>query len=86
MTVDSQLIGAIFLCGAVITLGVFVMINKPRVAVNRRFGVMALTTAGWILAISLALAAKDPRHILALGRVGFAFASAIPFSLLWLVD
>src|SRR5437016_4547978 len=83
---DSQLLGAIILCLAVIALGIFVMIHNPHVAVNRRFGIMALTTAGWILTISLALAAKDPNHTIMLGRLGFAFASGIPFSLVWMVD
>ncbi len=62
------------------------MLHNPRAAVNRRFGIMALTTAGWILTISLALAAKDPQLTVALGRTGFAFASGIPFSLVWMVD
>jgi len=86
VTVDSRLLGAMILCAAVVALGVFVMIHNRRVIVNRRFGLMALTTAGWILTISLALAARDPRYTVALGRVGFAFASGIPFSMIWLVD
>ena len=86
LKVDSQLLGAIALCLAVVALGSFVMIHKSRVAVNRRFGIMALTTAGWILTISLALAARDPHHTVMLGRVGFAFASGIPFALVWMVD
>jgi len=47
---------------------------------------MALVTAGWILAISLALAAQNPRDTILLGRIGFAFASGIPFTLIWMVD
>ncbi|HEV8485376.1 MAG TPA: ATP-binding protein [Blastocatellia bacterium] len=86
LIVDSRLLGAIVLCAAVVALGIFVMAHNPRITVNRRFGVMALTTAGWILTISAALAAKDPGHTVILGRIGFAFASGIPFSLVWMVD
>lgn len=86
LTLDSRLLGAMGLCTAVVALGVFVMAHNPRVAINRRFGAMALTTAGWILAISLALGAKDPYHTMIFGRIGFAFASGIPFSLIWTVD
>ena len=47
---------------------------------------MAFVTGGWILAISLALAASDPATTVGLGRIGFAFASAIPVTLIWMVD
>jgi len=86
VTVDSHLIGTIVLSLAVIALGVFVLLHNPRVAVNQRFGVMALTTAGWIITISFAVAVKDPQHTVILGRIGFAFASGIPFSMVWMVD
>lgn len=47
---------------------------------------MALVTAGWVAMISLAVAAKNPSHTVIFGRLGFAFASAIPFFLIWMVD
>src|SRR6266851_9210518 len=62
------------------------MLHNPTARVNRRFAVMALVTAGWTLAISLALAAHDPFLTVRLGRIGFAFASGIPFTLIWMVD
>jgi PAS domain S-box-containing protein len=85
VTLDSQLVGAIILSVALIALAVFVVVHNPRAAVNRRFGLMATTTAGWIFTISVALAAKDTDQTVILGRLGFAFASAIPFSLVWMV-
>jgi signal transduction histidine kinase len=86
MTIDLELIGAIALCIAVTALALFVMLHNPTARVNRRFGVMAFVTGGWILAISLALAANDPETTVGLGRIGFAFASGIPLSLIWMVD
>jgi nitrogen-specific signal transduction histidine kinase len=86
VTIDIQLIGAIGLCIAVTALALFVMLHNPTARVNRRFGVMAFVTGGWILAISLALAAGDPATTVGLGRIGFAFASAIPVTLIWMVD
>lgn len=86
LTVDSRLVGAILLSIGLAALGTFVILHNPRMPVNRRFGAMAFTTAGWIAAISLALAAHDLYYTAVLGRVGFAFAGAIPFSLVWMVD
>ena len=86
MKTDWQLVGAIGLCLAVMALATFAMLHNPTARVNRRFGVMALVTAGWTLAISLALAAENPRDTILLGRIGFAFASGIPFTLIWMVD
>src|SRR5262249_50626006 len=39
-----------------------------------------------MMSISVALAAKDPNATVVLGRLGFAFASAIPFCVIWMVD
>jgi PAS domain S-box-containing protein len=86
LTVDPQLVGAIALCVALILLAIFVILHNPKAAINRRFGAMILTSAGWMTTISVALAAKDQHHTVMLGRLGFAFATAIPFSLLWMVD
>jgi PAS domain S-box-containing protein len=86
VTVDSELIGAISLCVALVLLAVFVMRHNPKAAINQRFGAMVLTSAGWMTTISVALAANHPHDTVILGRVGFAFASAIPFSLLCMVD
>jgi PAS domain S-box-containing protein len=86
VTVDFELIGAIGLCIAVSALALFVTLHNRRALVNRRFGVMAFVTGGWILAISLALAANDTATTIGLGRIGFAFASGIPVTLIWMVD
>ena len=86
MTIDLQLIGAIGLCIAVTALALFVVLHNTTAQVNRRFAVMAFITGGWILAISLALAANDPETTIGLGKIGFAFASGIPLTLIWMVD
>jgi PAS domain S-box-containing protein len=64
----------------------FVYFHNRQTAENRRFAVAALTIAGWIICISFALASERPHTTVTLGRLGFAFASAIPFSLLWMFD
>src|SRR5262249_33666965 len=64
---------------------VLVILHRPQAPINRRFGCMVLTSAGWMTTISVALAAKDPHTTILLGRLGFAFASAIPFWLIWTV-
>lgn len=86
LTVDAKLVGATLLTVALVALASFVLSHSPKATINRRFGIMGLTTAGWIITISLALAAKDPSHTVLLGRIGFAFASAIPFTLIWMVS
>jgi len=86
LTVDAKLVGATILTIALVALASFVLFHSPKATLNRRFGIMGLTTAGWIITISLSLAAKDPWHTTLLGRTGFAFASAIPFTLTWMVD
>jgi two-component system, NtrC family, sensor kinase len=86
VTLDTQLIGAIVICVVLTVLALFVMLHRPRAALNWRFGAMTLTAAGWMVTISVALAAKNPHHTAIFGRLGFAFASAIPFFLFWMVD
>jgi PAS domain S-box-containing protein len=86
ITIDAKLVGATLLTIALVALASFVLFHSPKATLNRRFGIMGLTTAGWIAAISLALAAKDPSVTVLLGRVGFACASAIPFTLIWMVS
>lgn len=86
LTVDAKLVGATVLMLALVALASFVLFHSPKASLNRRFGIMALMTAGWIITISVALAATDPWHTVFLGRIGFAFASAIPFTLLWMAS
>ena len=92
MTIDisalatAEFLGALALSIAVIALGVFVLLHNPRVTVNQRFAIMAFTTAGWVITISIAVSVADPQYTVTFGRIGFAFASGIPFSMLWMVD
>jgi PAS domain S-box-containing protein len=67
-------------------LGLLVVSHDHRAPVNRRFGLAALAIAGWIFSISYALTSADPTRTIILGRFGFAFASAIPFTLFWMFD
>jgi signal transduction histidine kinase len=83
---DIQFLGALALSLAVIALGSVVFLHNPRVIVNKRFALMSLITAGWIVAISFAVAAHEPSRILIWARIGFAFAAAIPFSMLRMVE
>ena len=82
----SQTLGVLALCATLVVLAMFVYLHNRRAAENRRFALAALTIAGWIICISFALVPRSAPTTITLGRLGFAFASAIPFSLLWMFD
>jgi len=77
-----QGLGILVLFIALLALAFLVLFNNPRAIVNRRFTLSALAIAGWIVSIYLSLSSDDPTVTVWLGRLGFAFASCIPFSLL----
>lgn len=81
-----QTVGVLALGATLVTLATFVYLHNRRAAENRRFALAALTIAGWIVCISFALSSESVHTTVILGRLGFAFASAIPFSLLWMFD
>jgi len=81
-----ETLGVWILGTSLIGLALFVYRHNRHAAVNRRFTLAALSIAGWILSISFALSSKDAEQTILLGRLGFAFASAIPFTLLWMFD
>jgi signal transduction histidine kinase len=81
-----QTVGVLVLCATLVGLAMFVLLHNRHAAENRRFALAALTIAGWIFCISFALASDRSATIIPLGRLGFAFASAIPFCLLWMFD
>jgi PAS domain S-box-containing protein len=81
-----QTLGVLALCATLGALALFVYFHNRRAAENRRFALAALAIAGWIICISFALAPRSPQMTVTLGRLGFAFASAIPFCLLWMFD
>jgi PAS domain S-box-containing protein len=81
-----QTLGVLALCATLVSLALFVLFHNRGAAENRRFALSAMTIAGWIVCISFSLQAQAPDTIVTLGRLGFAFASAIPFSLLWMFD
>jgi hypothetical protein len=79
---DQKTAGALLVCTAQIILAAVVVLNNPRAPVNRLFGLSVFTLVGWISTITFALSAHDRWATIWLGRLGFAFASAIPFTLL----
>src|SRR5713101_776959 len=81
-----QTVGVLVLSATLVGLAMFVLLHNRHAAENRRFALAALTIAGWIFCISFALASDRLTTIIPLGRLGFAFASAIPFCLLWMFD
>jgi signal transduction histidine kinase len=86
MSPRLQTAGVFVLCGTLIALALLVVLHNRRAAVNKRFGLSVLAIAGWIISISSALSAPTVSQTVVLGRLGFAFASAIPFTLLWLFE
>ncbi|HSE06123.1 MAG TPA: ATP-binding protein [Methylomirabilota bacterium] len=81
-----QTLGVLALCATLASLALFVFFHNRRAAENRRFALASLAIAGWIVCISFSLTAQTADTIVTLGRLGFAFASVIPFSLLWMFD
>ncbi len=81
-----QTVGVLALCATLVGLALFVFLYNRQAAENRRFALAALTIAGWIICISFSLVSQTADTIVTLGRLGFAFASVIPFSLLWMFD
>jgi PAS domain S-box-containing protein len=79
-----QTTGVFILCAVLISLGIFVIFHDRRAEVNRLFGLFVFATVGWILSISISLSARDVHWTISLGRLAFAFASAMPFTLLWM--
>jgi len=77
-----QGVGIFVLFLALLGLAVLVLLNNPKAAVNRRFSLASLAIAGWIISIYLALSSSDQTTTVWLGRLGFAFASLIPYALL----
>jgi len=86
MVVDLRLLGTLTLCAILLSLGLLVVARDPRALVNRLFAFSMVTIIGWIGSISLYLSTKDSDPNIFLGRLGFASAAAIPFSLLWMFE
>ncbi|MGH7410924.1 MAG: ATP-binding protein [Candidatus Methylomirabilis sp.] len=81
---DLRTLGVLLLCTTHLCLGTLVVLHNRRALVNKLFGLSVVTIVGWILTIFFALSADEATHLLWLARWGFAFASAIPFSLIWM--
>lgn len=81
-----QLTGVLLLCLIQTGLAAFVFLRDPKRLVNRLFGLSMISITGWIGCITLSLSSFEPTRGLVLGRLAFAFAAAIPFSLLWMFE
>src|SRR2546422_1183695 len=81
---DLRTLGVVLLCSPHLCLAALVVLHNRRALINRLFGFSVVIIVGWILTIFLALSAEEPRQVLGLARLGFAFAGAIPFSLIWM--
>src|SRR5262249_41298344 len=86
MAVDLRLFGILTLCSVLLCLGLVVVIRDPRALVNRLFALSMLTMICRFCSNSLYLSTRDTDPNILLGRIGFASASAIPFSLLWMFE
>jgi len=84
MAIGTRLLGAALLSTALVTLALLVFFNNRRAVVNRVFALSVLTIVGWVLSISLALSIPSLAVAVQLGRLAFAFAAAMPFTLLWM--
>jgi len=83
---SPQSVSVSILCVVLLSLGVFVFRREPQASVNRLFAFSMCSIAGWIGSISVALSTGDLSSTATFGRIAFAFASAIPFSLLWMFE
>ena len=86
MSFSWEQIGLVLLCFANLSLGVVVFCHDRANQTNRLFLLTVLSVIGWISSISLALSSSLLSITVILGRFGFAFASFMPFALLWLFD
>src|SRR5262245_6842756 len=86
MPIAPAAVGVLVSCAILISLGLFVLLRDPRAPVNRLFGLSMCIVAGWIGSVSIALSANDLHTTIVIVRIAFAFASAIPFSLLCMFE
>ncbi len=82
MVVSARLLGVIVLSSALASLGLLVFLNNTRAQVNRRFALSVISIVGWIVSITIALSLEDLNTAVTFGRLAFAFAGSIPFTLL----
>ncbi len=86
MDPSLQSVGTIALCAVLFSLGLVVVARDPAALVNRLFAFSMVTIIGWIGSISLYLSTRDSDPNILLGRLAFASAAAIPFSLFWMFE
>src|SRR4026208_95074 len=82
VVLSTRLLGVIVLSSALASLGLLVFLNNTRAKVNRCFALSVISIVGWIVSITIALSMEDLNKAVAFGRLAFAFAGSIPFTLL----
>jgi PAS domain S-box-containing protein len=82
VVLSTRLLGVIVLSSALASLGLLVFFNNTRAQVNRFFGLSVICIVGWIVSITVALSMEDLNKAVTFGRLAFAFAGGIPFTLL----
>ena len=85
MVLSTRLLGVIVLSSALASLGLLVFLNNTRAQVNRHFALSVLSIVGWIVSITISLSLEDLHKAVAFGRLAFAFAGSIPFTLLLVI-
>ena len=86
MVPSLQSVGTVALCAVLFGLGLVVVARDPAALVNRLFAFSMVTIIGWIGSISLYLSTRDSDPNILIGRLAFASAAAIPFSLFWMFE
>jgi len=82
VVLSTRLLGVIVLSSALASLGLLVFLNNTRAKVNRCFALSVISIVGWIVSITIALSMEDLNKAVTFGRLAFAFAGSIPFTLL----
>jgi PAS domain S-box-containing protein len=77
-----HLVGITILCSILLGLAALVLAHNRHAYVNNMFALSTFTIVGWIISISLALTTPALDHTVVLSRFAFAFATAMPFTLL----
>jgi PAS domain S-box-containing protein len=85
VVLSTRLLGVIVLSSALASLGLLVFLNNTRAQVNRYFALSVISIVGWIVSITIALSLDDLKKAVDFGRLAFAFAGCIPFTLLLVI-
>jgi len=79
---DLRILGAALLSTTLAALALVVLLHNRRAPTNRLFALAVFSIVGWIVSISIALRLEDLELAVSIGHFAFAFAAAMPFTLL----